>query len=131
MGDDRWLKNTQCVDSFSATCAWGCINGQCLPAPEGLLSIRALPSLVRSGEVTTVTWTAEDVQSCTIDENNPNINDAWSGATIGCADGVCSGSHESGSIAQQTRYTLRCTGLDDEMYTDTATVNILPVFKEL
>lgn len=131
VGDDRWWRNAQCSENFSEACAWGCINGQCLPAPQGSIDIKVSPTLVRSGNQTTVTWNAENVASCTIDENNPSIGDDWSGTIMGCASGACAGSRTSSPIAQQTRYTLSCTGLDDQPYTDTATVYILPVFQEL
>ena len=33
-------------------------------------------------------------------------------------------------ITQRTVYTLTCRDEDDNVYTDTATVNVLPVFEE-
>lgn len=131
IGDDRWRRTEQCTESFSESCSWGCVNGQCLLAPSGAVDVRVVPALVRSKGTTVVSWSATNVSACIIDENNPDINDSWSGGTMGCAGGTCSGSIGSSAITQQTRYTLRCTGLNGSSYTDSATVNILPVFIEL
>lgn len=131
VGDDRWIQNAQCQDSLDRQCAWGCFNGQCLLAPQGFLDIRVTPQLVRRSSLTTVNWQANNVASCTVSENNPLITDSWLGETLGCVGNTCSGSHESSMITQQTRYTLNCIGLDGNEYSDTAVVNILPVFIEL
>lgn len=130
IGDDVTTRNAQCQDS-TASCTWSCINGQCVSAPQGDLEIRVVPHLVRRGEVTQVSWEADNVSSCSVSENNPTITDAWSGAMMGCTGSSCSGSRGSSGITQQTRYTLSCEGLDGNTYTSTAVVNILPVFIEL
>jgi len=131
IGDDRWWRDAQCSENFSEACTYGCYNGQCLAAPMGTIDIRVSPSLVRTGLTTTVRWTAESVSSCYVDENNPAISDSWSDGAMGCDGSRCESSHISSEITQQTRYTLHCTGLDGETYTDAATVNILPVFNEI
>ncbi len=131
IGDDRTWQSEQCTPSSSTRCEWGCVNGVCLPAPTGLLDIRVIPWLVRHGEPTGVTWEARQVSSCTVTEDNPGINDEWTGAAAGCGGSRCQGTDSTSGIEQRTQYTLRCVGLDGKVYTDVATVNILPVFKEL
>lgn len=130
IGDDVWTRNAQCIEAFSHSCPWGCYNGQCVGAPQGLLEITVTPHLVRRGETTEVSWDAQNVSSCTIGENNPGITDEWSGAMMGCANNSCGGSNPSSAIEQQTRYTLTCAGVDGNTYTSSAVVNILPVFIE-
>lgn len=82
----------------------------------------ATPSVVRSGNTSVITWSAQNVDSCTVTEDNAEINDSWTGAN---------GSKTSGALTQQTIYTLRCTGVDGSQFTDSAKVNIIPVWEEL
>ncbi len=122
-GNDQYYRNAQCGESLSQTCAFSCSGGGCLAAPAGDGNITVSPSLVRSGERTTVSWTTNDMleDSCTVVENNPEINDTDDGPE---------GSFVSSVIHQQTSYTLRCTREDESIFTDSATVNILPIFQE-
>lgn len=83
-------------------------------APE--LSIKAQPSLVHSGDSTTVSWDAAHVDSCTV-----------TGGGIS-ASGK-SGSKVASGITQQTIFTLSCLTYVGTL-TATATVNLIPVFQE-
>lgn len=117
---------------------WTCRDGACVPPePEGTL--KASPSLVQRGDTSAVVWSATDVvaDSCTVTENNPDINNSWSSPAsasasctrvtlddgrIGCA---------TSALFQQTVYTLRCTGLDGSELVTQDTVNIIPMAREL
>lgn len=93
--------------------------------PEATLSIRAVPSLVRQGEQTTVRWEAGAVSSCVITGSN---GDALPGEGQTLA---VSGEALSSPITQQTTYTLSCVESGSgTVETATATVNILPIFQE-
>jgi len=117
-GSDVYQRTASCTDRFVRSCAFGCANGVCLgaPAPTGFL--RAQPSLVRSGDTTTVEWSATQVSSCTVTGTN---GDSWSGR---------SGTQTSGDITSRTTYTLSCIGLDESVLEMTAVVNVTPIFDE-
>lgn len=122
-GNDLYRRTAQCTNQFVEACTWGCSGGGCLAAPPGSGNITASPALIHSGETSQISWTTENMQedSCTVTENNQDINDSWIGN---------SGTRASSAIAQQTVYTLRCTGLDDEAFTDSVIVNIIPIENE-
>lgn len=101
---------------------WFCSGGQCAPEPaDGNITVN--PSLVRSGDRTQVSWTTTNMLNCSVTENNPTISDFW--------PNVLSGVFASSPIRQRTTYTLSCTKNDGALFTDTATVNIIPTFIEL
>jgi len=85
------------------------------------LSLRAIPSLVRPGDTSQIHWSAENVESCTVNGDN---GDSW--------DGVQSpiGGETSSPITGQTRYTLSCVDTLGGTQTKTAIVNILPQWRE-
>lgn len=89
------------------------------------ISIRALPSLVRQGEQTTIRWEASGVSSCSISGSNGDSLPA-SGQTL-----PIPGEALTTAIQAQTTYTLSCIE-EDSGTTETAiaTVNVLPVFQE-
>lgn len=122
-GSNLMYRNNQCAESLNQACAYGCSGGGCLPPPAGTGTITVSPALVRSGETTQVSWSTTNVvaNSCTVVEDNPEITNSWTGAT---------GTRTSGTIRMQTHYTLTCTGLDGGTVTDSATVNVIPVFEE-
>jgi hypothetical protein len=92
------------------------------------LTLHATPSLVRSGDTTTLTWSASNVlgNSCKV----TSAQDTLANGTGNWAGALSSGA-TSGPITSQTTYTLSCTGLDDSALTQSATVNIIPSFQEL
>lgn len=124
-GDDLWIRNrnNQCSDGvLEQTCSYGCSNGACtIPTSTG--NIVAEPRLVRSGETTTVSWETEFMEedSCTVSENNPEINDSGSGP---------SGTFVTSAIRMQTRYTLNCTRANGQAFSDFDIVNVIPIFEE-
>lgn len=98
--------------------------GSVSSTPKADLSIRAVPSLVKSGRTTKINWSATNVQpdSCTV--TSPN-GDAWTST----ASSV--GGELSRPITGETIYTLSCTDLDSTTQTKTAKVRTLPSFREL
>ncbi len=122
-GNDLYFRSAQCTETFQEACAYGCAGSACLPAPSGTADIRAVPPLVKPGLTTVISWSTTNVQagSCAVTENNPTIIDSWTGA---------SGSQPSSGITQQTIYTLRCTGLNNQPISDSVVVNIVPDFEE-
>lgn len=125
IGDEIWRRDAQCTESrVNEACPFGCSGGGCLPAPPGQGNITAQPTLVRSGEPSTITWTTNEMEpgSCTVSEDNPEISDARTGLN--------NGSFLSSPIRQQTTYTLRCTSLDGTTFTDSARVNVIPSWEE-
>jgi len=56
-----------------------------------------------------------------VTEDNPDINDSWTGAT---------GTRTSSAITQLTTYTLRCIDLTGEEFLDYAKVNVIPIWEE-
>jgi hypothetical protein len=98
-----------------------CAVGACIPAvPPSSVTFRVTPTLVRSGESVQVAWSATNVISCSVSEDSPNINDAWTGI---------SDTKTSSPISQRTTYTLSCI-TDTETITRTGTVNIVPMSRE-
>jgi hypothetical protein len=118
-GSDLYIKEScRGAGQLIQTCAFGCSGAACLAPPPPSGNIRAIPQLVRSGDVTNVSWSAANVSSCTVSGTD---SDSWSGA---------SGSQVSSKITGQTIFTLTCTGLDGSTLTQSATVNIIPIFQE-
>jgi len=98
------------------------LNGQdAAGASSADLQLRAVPSLVRSGSTTRVTWSATGVESCAVTGTN---GDEW----VGTESPV--GGEASGSIRGQTVYTLACTDRSGAAHSRTATVNIVPTWQE-
>ncbi|MDO8514299.1 MAG: hypothetical protein Q7S50_02025 [bacterium] len=115
----------QCTPPQTQSGAY-CIGGGGGGTPA--LLIRAVPSLVRPGDTTTVSWSAANVvgNSCKVTSpSDPLANGtgAWSGAL---SSGVA-----TSQIQSQTVYTLSCTGLDGSILTQSTTVNVVPLVREL
>ncbi|MFZ2886937.1 MAG: hypothetical protein WA021_03905 [Minisyncoccia bacterium] len=120
-GNNLFQRNAQCVESFNQTCVFGCTGGGCVSAPPGSGKIIAVPALVRSGEKSVITWDTSDMLSCSVLENNPKIQDS---------DSRVRGTFISSALTEQTSYTLMCEKEGGGTFSDSATVNILPVFEE-
>lgn len=94
------------------------------------LELRAVPSLVKSGETTTLAWYGVGVLSCAVVGSNGDGGAAdpnralWQKKTSP-AVGV-----ESSPITQQTTYTLTCTRSAGGPITKSIVVNIIPGFQE-
>lgn len=120
-GSDLYRRTAQCTNQFVQACTYGCSGGGCLPPPVPSGNITASPVLVHRGDTSQISWTAHNVTSCTVTENNADINDSWTGA---------SGTRTSSPLHQQTIYTLSCTGIDGSHFTDSVTVNVIPIENE-
>ncbi len=128
-GSDLYIKEScRAAGQLIQHCAFGCSGAACLAPPPPSGSIRAVPQLVRSGDMTDVSWSAANVNPglCHITGSNgdgtgTNATGVWVGA---------SGSQVSSKITGQTIFTLVCTGLDSSTLTQSATVNIIPIFQE-
>lgn len=124
-----------CTSAANAACgitAQGImVNGVCnattppnsaCPAPsiDANSGFYAQPSLVKSGQQTTLYWNATNVTGCTL-----------TGDTLGTLAGLLgSGNHLSGSVTQKTTYSLTCiNGTGGPSKTVTATVNLVPEFQ--
>ena len=111
-----------CTDTVISHCEWGCANGSCKGIPKPAATLKAIPSLVKSGKTTTVSWTSQNATSCAISGTN---GDHWTG--------LSSAGTTSRSIYSQTTYTLRCQGYlgaNPGSITRSAVVNIAPTFEE-
>lgn len=84
------------------------------------LSLRALPSLVRQGNTTTVHWSSQNMSSCTVNGSN---GDSWTGLASPVSG------ETSAAIRGLVTYTLTCQARG-ETFTKTATVNVLPSWVE-
>lgn len=120
-GNDLYYTNASCSNSLVQACAWGCSYGACLLPPDPTGEITANPAVVRSGRTTQITWEADNVESCTVTEDNSDINNSWTGVT---------GTRTSGEITQLTTYTLRCIDLSGGEFLDYAKVNVIPIWEE-
>lgn len=100
--------NAQDNGNGSGTHGFGDITGQ----------VTAKPSLVRSGNTTTVTWSATGVNTCTLTSNG---GDSWTGL---------SGTQVSSPIRQQTTFTLRCPLDGGTDLTASSQVDVAPNYTE-
>jgi hypothetical protein len=91
-----------------------------MPVPDATL--KAVPALVHSGAVTTVSWTSQNTTSCTVHGTN---GDSWTGTS--------SSGKTSTPIIGQTTYTLHCNalaGVTPSSIDKSVIVNIVPTFNE-
>ena len=127
--DDDESANAQCADGIDndgdgnvdladAGCSSAGDNSEGSPQAN-LESFDVSPNLVRSGDRVTVSWAAENVQSCTATGTN---GDAWSGT---------SGTHTSSALTSETTFRLVCVDLEDETVSASETVKIVPSFQEI
>jgi hypothetical protein len=77
--------------------------------------------MVARGETVQAYWNMTNVTTCSVTGSN---GDHWTGLSSGTSG------RTSGVITQQTIYTLSCAALDNSTYTETAIVNLLPIFQE-
>jgi hypothetical protein len=85
------------------------------------LSLRAVPSLLRRGLTTKLSWSATHVTSCSVSGSN---GDTWQGIVSPVGGAV------SSPITNQVVYTLSCTASDGQTYIQKATVNVIPGWQE-
>jgi hypothetical protein len=130
-----------CTGDLIQACAYSCASGACLPPPPPSFiaftasnaggsfqadgHLQAKPALLAKGSTTQLYWNTENVSSCTVTGTN---GDAFSGVGSGASG------RTSGPISSQTTYTLICQslpGATPATITETATVNVVPVFQEV
>lgn len=81
--------------------------------------ISSSKKFIRFGDFTVITWSAEGVNSCTVDGTN---GDSWTGTDD---------SKNSSSITEQVTYTLSCLDVEDHVtVSQSITVSLVPVFQE-
>lgn len=98
---------------------WYCSNGSCQRPPPPSASVSAIPSLVRPGLSTIVSWVSANTSSCHVSGNNGD--GPWTGRT---------GAQTSSAIHAQVIYTLTCNGFDGSAITKIATTNVIPTWIE-
>ncbi len=111
-----------CTGETIRTCDWGCAGGACKAIPAPSATLKAVPLLVHSGDVTTVSWTSFNTDSCNVHGTN---GDSWTG--------ISSTGHTSSPILGQTTSTLHCEGnpsANPPFIDKSVTVNIIPTFNE-
>lgn len=128
---DAYCDNTQttiatCVapqfcQSGSSSCLYPAISFNQSGDYTGNLQL--VPDIVKPDETTQVHWSVSDAQSCTVTGTN---GDSWIGLASP-ADG-----ETSSPINSQTIYTLSCEAYGtNSNLTETQTVDVAPIFKEI
>ena len=111
-----------CTGATIQTCSYGCRSGACVVVAPPSAALHATPSLVRSSNTTSVSWSSSNTASCTVHGTN---GDSWAGTS--------SSGKTSSPIIEQTIYTLHCIGLagaSPSSVDKSVTVNLLPKFSE-
>jgi hypothetical protein len=120
-GSDLYARSPQCFETFRQSCMLGCAGSACILPPAGTGLIKAAPTLLRAGDATKVSWVSNGMTACSVSENDPVITDG---------SNELSGSFTSSPIRQQTTYTLSCTIVGGGVFTQSASVSIIPIFRE-
>ena len=111
-----------CTGATIQTCSYGCRSGACVVVAPPSATLHATPSLVRSSNTTSVSWSSSNTASCTVHGTN---GDSWAGTS--------SSGKTSSPIIEQTIYTLHCIGVagaSPSSVDKSVTVNLLPKFSE-
>ncbi|OGG54421.1 hypothetical protein A2764_01865 [Candidatus Kaiserbacteria bacterium RIFCSPHIGHO2_01_FULL_55_79] len=107
-----------------------CLYPEVQYAPSGHLTVQ--PAIVPMGFSSHVRWNVTNVTGCTVTGTN---GDTWTiagSAGNGWTSASPSGGETTSNIMAQTTYTLTCTGLDGtHPESESATVNVLPIFQEV
>jgi len=116
-----------CTGAIVQNCTYQCGGGACIspPAMQVIGALEARPSLVLEGDTTHLFWNIDnaDASTCSVtDSHNVTVS---TGAASSGEDGI-----ETAPIESQTVFTLTCTGEDGQLFTDTTTVSVVPVFLE-
>ncbi|MFN0219236.1 MAG: hypothetical protein ACKVP4_10515 [Hyphomicrobium sp.] len=122
--DGNAVRNSCTGEAIPCPTGYVCSAGACIAnaAPVATAEITVAPSLVRRGLTTTVAWRSAGMASCSVTEDNPSIENAWS---------RLSGEETSSGISQRTTYTLSCVTPAGTPVVDSAVVNLLPAFREI
>ncbi len=124
---DSTHRQNACTNAPIEACSTGliCSAGTCTLPPAPFTAsggeLRVSPSFIGYNNTVTVSWNVQSATSCTVTEDNPDIDDLWS---------MLSGSETSSPLTRMTTYTLFCTGLGGNL-TQTATVSRRPDWKEI
>ena len=111
-----------CTGATIQSCSYGCASGACVVVAPPSATLRAIPSLVHSGDTTTVSWASQNTTSCIVSDAN---GESWAG--------ISSSGKTSRPILAQTIYTLHCVGLagaTPSAVDKSVTVNLIPSFNE-
>ena len=92
------------------------------PNTSRTLKIQANPSLIKSGSYTEIIWSSNGYRSCSVSENNPDINDSWRGLAA---------RKNSSRIESNTTYTLTCRAPGGIRDTAQVEVKIAPRWVEI
>lgn len=108
---------------------WTCNAAACVPPPAAIIDITAdgeRTTLIRYDGSVQITWSAQNVISCQVTDDNPDI-------TTSCGTGWCtsSGNMQVTNIQQRTRFTLTCVAQAGGNVSRVTTVNVAPRFREL
>mgnify|MGYP001597968920 FL=1 len=95
------------------------------PAIQVIDPFEARPSLIIEGDTTFLFWNLDHAVASTCSVTDSNGVVVSQGAASSGPDGV-----ETATIESQTVFTLRCTGEDGEVVTNTVTVNVIPIWVE-
>ena len=108
-----------------------CINAQCITVGA---EIKAIPSLVRRGEFTNITWKGTNVTSCAVSEDNPTFvtpqNSLWSCSNAAACEAGQANVRTEGAMDQRTIYTILCIAQSGATASATATVQVIPIWDE-
>ncbi|OGG63377.1 hypothetical protein A3C21_02950 [Candidatus Kaiserbacteria bacterium RIFCSPHIGHO2_02_FULL_59_21] len=110
-----------CTGQVVRACAYQCSAGACVAAPPPSAALTAHPLLVRSGDATTIRWSAQNVDSCTVTGSN---GDSWT------SEGDGAFSQTSSPLVSETIYTLSCMALDGSDIARSLRIVIVPTFEE-
>jgi len=120
-GNNLYHRDGNCVDTLIEACQYGCSGSVCNGIPQPAITLQVTPQLVSAGSRVRITWTSINVTTCSLTENNPNINDTWT---------TLNDSKQSSAITEQTVYTLSCVGLDGSRPSISKIVNVIPIWQE-
>ena len=95
------------------------------PAIQVIDPFEARPSLIIEGDTTFLFWNLDHAVASTCSVTDSNGVVVSQGAASSGPDGV-----ETATIESQTVFTLRCTGEDGQLFTNTVTVNVIPIWVE-
>lgn len=111
-----------CTGDLIQQCQWGCSAGRCNGVPAPVATLKAVPSLVKQGKTTQVSWSTNNVTACSVTSTN---DDSW--------NALSSTGTTSNPITSQTIFTLRCqgyAGATPGTITKSVTVSVSPSWVE-
>ncbi|MEY4747465.1 MAG: hypothetical protein RLZZ416_514, partial [Candidatus Parcubacteria bacterium] len=126
--------NTTCISpSFCSSGSSTCLD----PTPQFNQGsghtghLEAHPSLLPKGNTSRLFWSVSNVSSCSITGNGETI----SGNCTNNGSGINScasppGGQTTAAINDRTTYTLTCAKIDSSSLSESATINVVPGYKE-